>query len=137
MHRFIARLKVELIVLFGYAVGLLVLAGFFMEEEYFPQELYPRDTLLWQLNSFIEATVPDIYIRATIALLLIFVLGLLMKKAFAIGGPAAIIGVAMGFLAGLATPTEPVVGIIMLGLGVICAYISVTGWKTLVRRRTA
>jgi hypothetical protein len=131
MHRFIARLKVELIVLFAYSVGILILAGFFMDEEF-----YPPENFLWQVNKYFEAAVPDIYIRTTLALLLILVLGLAIKKAFAIGGPAAIIGVAMGFLAGLATPTDLVIGLVMLGLGIICAYVSVTGWKTLMRRKT-
>jgi hypothetical protein len=131
MHRFIARLKVELIVLFGYSVGILILAGFFMGEEFYPQEYFPHDTVLWQLSSYIGSTIPDIYIRTTLALLLLLVLALLVKKAFAIGGPAALIGVTMGFLAGLAMAADPVIGLIMLALGIICAYVSITGWKTL------
>ena len=126
MHRFIARLKVELIVLIGYAAGILLIAGFFMDPA-----IYTHDTLLGQLRMFIEITIPDLYIRTTIALILLLALFLLVKKALAIGGPGAIVASVMGFLAGLATPTDLLIGLIMLGIGVICAYISITGWKTL------
>jgi hypothetical protein len=125
MHRAIARLKVELIVLFGYAIGLLLLAGFFMDGR-----IYARDNPFWQLKNFIEATIPDIYIRITLALLILLVLGLSVKKAYAIGGPAAIIAVAMGFLAGLATPADLIIGPSMLLLAAISAYISVQKWRT-------
>jgi hypothetical protein len=37
----------------------------------------------------------------------------------------------MGFLAGLATPTDLMVGPAMLLLAAISAYISVQGWRTL------
>jgi len=130
MHRFIARLKVELIVLIGYAAGILLIAGFFMDPA-----IYTHDTLLGQLRMFIEITIPDLYIRTTIALILLLALFLLVKKALAIGGPGAIVASVMGFLAGLATPTDLLIGLIMLGIGVICAYISITGWKTLANLR--
>jgi len=120
MHRIIARLKVELIVLFGYVVGLLLQAG-----------LNPQEGIFAALEDPIQTNIPDDYIRITIALLLLVVLGLSVRKAFAIGGPAAMIAVAMGFLAGLATPVDVMIGLAMLGLAVISAYISVTGWKTL------
>jgi len=126
MHRIIARLKVELIVLGGYAMGILILAGLFMDREY-----YTQDTVLWQLKILIETTIPDLYIRITLALVLLLCLFFLVKKAFAIGGPGAIIAVIMGFLAGLATPTDITVGLVMLGLGLVCGYVSVTGLKTL------
>ncbi|MDD1666011.1 MAG: hypothetical protein LUQ23_00550 [Methanomicrobiales archaeon] len=126
MHRLVARLKVELIILFGYAVGLLILAGFFMDPSYY----YP-DNVFWPLNAFIGNLLPDIYIRVTVALILLLILGLSVKKAYAIGGPGAIIGTVMGFLAGLATPTDLVVGLLMLGIGLTCGYIAVTGLRTL------
>jgi len=122
MKRGIARLKVELIVLFGYSIGLLLQAGFFMQAEF-----YLQDNVFWGLKTFIETTIPDINIRATIAILLLIVLGLSVRKAYAIGGPAAIIAVAMGFLAGLATPTDLIVGLGMLFLAAISAHISLTG----------
>ncbi len=126
MHRAVARLKEEAIVLFAYAAGLLLLAGFFMGPDF-----YPQDTIFWQLKIFIENLIPDIYIRITIGLFLLLLLGLATRKAYAIGGPAAIIAVAMGFLAGLATPTDPRIGLAMLGLAIISAYISLTGWRPL------
>lgn len=125
MYRIIARVKEEIIVLFGYSVGILILAGFFMDKDF-----YPQDTIFWQLKLFIEATIPDIYIRTTLALILLLVLGISVRKAFTIGGPASIIAVAMGFLAGLATPTDIIVGPAMLLLAVISAYISVQKWRT-------
>jgi hypothetical protein len=126
MRRIVARLMVELIVLTAYVGGLLVLAGFFMF-----QDFYLPENPVWQVNAFIEATVPDIYVRITLALLLGLALALLAKKAFAIGGPGALIGVVMGFLAGLATPTDLVVGFIMLAIGLACGYFAITGLKTL------
>jgi hypothetical protein len=129
MKRWIGRLKVELIVLFGYSVGLFLLAGFFIVDDYLLMN--PAGNAFWEFKVFIEATVPDIYIRTTFALLLLLLLGLSVKKAYAIGGPAGIIAVAMGFLAGLATPTDLVVGPAMLLLAAISAYISVQGWRTL------
>jgi hypothetical protein len=129
MHRIIARLKVELIVLFGYSVGLSLLAGFFIMEDYLL--INPAGTVFWRFKIFIETTIPDIYIRTTLALLLLLLLALAVKKAYTIGGPAGIIAVAMGFLAGLATPTDLLVGPAMLLLAAISAYISVTGWRTL------
>jgi hypothetical protein len=125
MHRVIARLKVEIIVLFGYSIGLLILAGFFMDGR-----IYARDNPFWQLKNIIEATLPDIYIRTTLGLLLLLILGLSVRKAYAIGGPAAIIAVAMGFLAGLATPSDLIVGPAMLLLATISAFISVQAWRT-------
>jgi hypothetical protein len=126
MRRIVARLKVELIVLVAYLGGLLILAGFFMSREY-----YLPENPVWQVNAFIEAAVPDPYVRITLALILGFGLALLAKKAFAIGGPGALIGVVMGFLAGLATPTDIVIGLVMLGLGLACGYFAITGLKTL------
>jgi hypothetical protein len=125
MKRGVARLKEELIVLFGYSVGLLLQAGFFMQAEF-----YPQDNVFWGLKTFIETTVPDIYIRTTIALVLLLLIALSVRKAYAIGGPAGIIAVAMGFLAGLATPTDLVIGPGMLLLAALSAYISVQGWRT-------
>jgi len=125
MHRIIARLKVELIVLFGYAVGLVLIAGL----------VHPQKGILEDPEAQILYYIPDEYIRITLALILLAIFGLSVKKSFAIGGPAAMIGVVMGFLAGLATPIDLVVGLAMLGLGIICAYISITGWKTLRRLR--
>jgi hypothetical protein len=126
MRRIIARLKVELIILFAYLGGILVLAGFFMDSEFY----FPENPM-WQVNAYIEALVPDVYVRITLALLHALALGLLVKQAFAIGGPGAIIGVVMGFLAGLATPTDLVIGLIMLGIGLACGYFAITGLKTL------
>ena len=73
------------------------------------------------------------YIRLTFALLLLLILVLMVRKAYAIGGPAAIIAVAMGFLAGLATPTDLIVGPAMLLLAIISAYVSIAGWRALKR----
>jgi hypothetical protein len=129
MHRIIARAKVELIVLFGYSVGLLLLAGFFIQDDYLL--INPGGKAFWESKIFIETAVPDLYIRTTLALFLLILLCLSVKKAYAIGGPAGIIAVAMGFLAGLATPTDLLVGPAMLLLAAISAYISVTGWRTL------
>jgi len=120
MHRAVARLKEELIVLFGYSVGILLPAGF-----------NPQGGFFLPLEEWIQVMIPDLYIRATIGLLLLLLLGLAVKKAYAIGGPAGIIAVAMGFLAGLATSTDLVVGPAMLLLAGISAYISVQGWRTL------
>lgn len=125
MHRIFARLKVELIVLFGYAVGLLLLAGL----------VHPQQTIIAPLEAMILGNIPDEYIRLTLALLILVILGLSVKEAFAIGGPAAMIGVVMGFLAGLATPVDLQIGLAMLALGIISAWISITGWKTLSRFR--
>ena len=130
MHRLVARLKVELIILFGYAVGLLILAGIYMDPSLDPNPFY-LDNVFWPLNAFIGNLLPDIYIRVTVALILLLILGLSVKKAYAIGGPGAIIGTVMGFLAGLATPTDLVVGLLMLGIGLTCGYIAVTGLRTL------
>jgi hypothetical protein len=120
MHRIISRLKVELIVLFGYGIGLLLQAG-----------LNPQEGFFEPLEELILTNIPDEYIRITLALILLVILGLSVRKAFAIGGPAALIAAVMGFLAGLATPVDLMIGLAMLGLGLICGYISVTGWKTL------
>ena len=119
-------MKEELIVLFGYSVGLLLQAGFFMQAEF-----YSPDNVFWRLKIFIETTIPDIYIRITFGLSLILLLALSVRKAYAIGGPAGIIAVAMGFLAGLATPTDLIIGLGMLILAALSAYISVQGWRTL------
>lgn len=126
MKRLVARLKMELIVLFGYSTGLLIQAGFFMQAEF-----YPQDNVFWGLKIFIETTLPDIYIRITFALFLLLLLAFSVRKAYAIGGPAGIIAVAMGFLAGIATPTDLVVGPGMLLLAALSAYVSVQGWRTL------
>ncbi|HMA04371.1 MAG TPA: hypothetical protein VKO45_00395 [Methanomicrobiales archaeon] len=126
MHRAVARLKVELIILFGFAIGLLILTGFFMDPSYY----YP-DNVFWPLTAFIENLLPDIYIRVTAGLLLLLLLGLSVKRVYAIGGPGAIIGAVMGFLAGLATPSDLLVGLVMLGIGLACGYIAVTGLRTL------
>ncbi|MDD1661746.1 MAG: hypothetical protein LUO97_05200 [Methanomicrobiales archaeon] len=126
MKRAVLRLKEELIVLFGYSAGLLILAGFFMDREF-----YPQDTVFWQLKIFIETNIPDIYIRITLGLLLLLLFFLLVRKAYAIGGPGGIIGVGMGFLAGLATPTDLSVGLAMLVIGICCAYVSVYGLRSL------
>jgi len=126
MKRLVARLKMELIVLFGYSIGLLIQAGFFMQAEF-----YPQDNVFWGLKIFIETTLPDIYIRITFALFLLLLLAFSVRKAYAIGGPAGIIAVAMGFLAGIATPTDLVVGPGMLLLAALSAYVSVQGWRTL------
>jgi hypothetical protein len=125
MHRIISRLKVELIVLFGYGVGLLLQSG-----------LNPQKAFFAPLEEPILTNIPDQWIRITLALILLVILGLSVRKAFKIGGPAAMIAVAMGFLAGLATPVDLVIGLAMLGLAVISAYISVTGWKTLKGQKT-
>jgi len=126
MKRGVARLKEELIVLFGYSIGLLLQAGFFIQAEF-----YPQDNVFWGLKIFLETIIPDLYIRTTFALLLLLLLGLSVRKAYAIGGPAAIIAVAMGFLAGLATPTDQIIGPGMLLLAALSAYVSVQGWRTL------
>jgi hypothetical protein len=126
MKRWIGRLKEELLVLFGYSIGIFLLSGFFLDAEY-----YPRDNVFWTFKTLIETAIPDIYLRTTLALLLLLLFGLSVRKAYAIGGPAGIIAIAMGFLAGLATPTDFVIGPAMLLLAAISAYISVQGWKTL------
>jgi hypothetical protein len=123
MIRWIARLKEEIIVLFGYLIGLALQAGFN------PQGI--PGGFFTPLEEYIQALIPDIYIRTTLALILILVLGLSVRKAYHIGGPASIIAVAMGFLAGLATPTDLIVGPAMLLLAAISAYISVQRWRTL------
>ena len=120
MIRWIARLKEEIIVLFGYLVGLSLQAGF-----------NPQGGFFEAFENYIQITIPDIYIRTTLALFLILLLGLSVRKAYTIGGPASIIAVAMGFLAGLATPTDLIVGPAMLLLAAISAYISVQRWRTL------
>jgi hypothetical protein len=120
MKRGIARLKVELIVLFGYSAGILLQAGF-----------NPLGGFFSAWENFIQAAIPDPYIRATFAIFLLLLLGLSVRKAYAIGGPAAIIAVAMGFLAGLATPTDQIIGPGMLLLAALSAYVSVQGWRTL------
>ncbi|HVN65692.1 MAG TPA: hypothetical protein VMT31_03625 [Methanomicrobiales archaeon] len=121
MHRIIARLKVELIVLFGYAVGLLLQAGL----------NHPQANVLAPLEARILEYIPDEYVRIILALFLLVILGFAVKKAFGIGSPAALIAVVMGFLAGLATPADLQISLAMLALGVISAWISMTGWKTL------
>jgi len=123
MKRWISRLKEELIVLFGYSIGLLLEAGFN------PQGV--PGGFFTPLENFIGTTIPDIYIRTTVALFLLLLLALSVRKAYTIGGPAGIIAAAMGFLAGLATSTDLIVGPAMLFLAVISAYISVQGWRTL------
>lgn len=120
MIRWIARLKEELIVLFGYSIGLSLQAGFNPQGEFFAA-----------FENYIQITIPDIYIRTTLALFLLLVLAISIRKAYTIGGPASIIAVAMGFLAGLATPTDLIVGPAMLFLAAISAYISVQKWRTL------
>jgi hypothetical protein len=120
MKRWIGRLKVELIVLFGYAVGIFLQAGF-----------NPQGKFFWPLENFLLVAIPDLYVLSTIGLLVLLVFGLSVKKAYATGGPAGIIAVAMGFLAGLSTPTDLIVGPAMLLLAGISAYISVQGWRTL------
>jgi hypothetical protein len=120
MKRWFARLKVEAIVFFGYFIGIFLEAGF-----------NPQGGSLTVFENLILSTIPDIYIRTTIGLFLLLLLALSVRKAYAIGGPAGIIAAAMGFLAGLATSTDPVVGPAMLLLAAISAYISVQGWRTL------
>ncbi|MGA2935414.1 MAG: hypothetical protein ABSD81_09705 [Methanomicrobiales archaeon] len=120
MRRGVARLKEELIVLLGYFIGLFLQAGF-----------NPQGGFFTPLEEYIQASLPDIYIRTTLALFLLLLLALSVKKAYAIGGPAGIIAVAMGFLAGLATSTDLIVGPGMLLLAALSAYVSVQGWRTL------
>ena len=119
MIQVVDRLKEIGIVLFGYLIGLSLQAGF-----------NPQGGVFAPLEVFISTNVNDIYIRTTIALLLLLVLALATRKAFKIGGPASIIAVAMGFLAGLATPTDLLVGPAMLLLAGISAWISVQRWRT-------
>jgi len=125
MKRWIARLKEELIVLFGFSIGL------FLEAAFNPQgnPLSP----FFSFENLVKATIPDPYILATVALLLLLLLALSGRKAYAIGGPAGIIATAMGFMAGLATYTDLIYGPGMLLLAVISAYVSVTGWRSLER----
>jgi hypothetical protein len=120
MNRRVARLKEELIVLFGYSIGLSLQAGF-----------NPQGGFFSGFENYIQTYLPDPYIRATVGLFLLLLLGLSVRKAYAIGGPAGIIAVAMGFLAGLATSTDLVIGPGMLLLAALSAYISVQGWRTL------
>ncbi|HXW98180.1 MAG TPA: hypothetical protein VEI51_00475 [Methanomicrobiales archaeon] len=120
MLRLVERLKELGIVLFGYAIGLSLQAGF-----------NPQGGVFAPLEVFISTNVNDLYVRSTLAIVLLLVLGLSVRKAFRIGGPASIIAVAMGFLAGLATPTDLIVGPAMLLLAGISAWISVQRWRTL------
>ena len=123
MKRGVARLKEELIVLFGYLIGISLQAGFN------PQGI--PGGFFTPLEEYIQASIPDIYIRITLALFLLLLLALSVRKAYGIGGPAGIIAVAMGFLAGLATSTDLIVGPGMLLLAALSAYVSVQGWRTL------
>jgi hypothetical protein len=93
----------------------------------------PQGGLFLPLEFLIQTNIPDIYVLTTGALILLIILVLAVRKAYAIGGPAAIIAVAMGFLAGLATPTDLIVGPAMLLLAIISAYVSIAGWRALKR----
>jgi hypothetical protein len=125
MKRWTARLKEELIVLLGYSIGIFLEAGFNPQGD-------PSSPFL-SFENFIKVTIPDPYVLATFALFLILLLALSVRKAYAIGGPAGIIATAMGFLAGLATYTDLMVGPGMLLLAVLSAYVSVKGWRALER----
>lgn len=92
-------------------------------------ELYYPDNPFWAWKAQVVTYVPDLYIRITIALIILLLLGLAVKRVYVLGGPAAIIAVAMGFLAGLSTPTDIVIGLAMLLLAVLSAYISGWGWR--------
>jgi len=116
MRRAVRRLKVGLIVVFGYCIGLVLMAGY-----------YPQEGLFLPLEALIQTNLSDVYVLTTFAAILLLILFLATRKAYAIGGPAAIIAVAMGFLAGLATPTDLIVGPAMLLLAIVSAYVSIAG----------
>jgi hypothetical protein len=92
-------------------------------------ELYYPDNVFWAWKARIVTFIPDVYIRTIVALLLLLLLGLAVKRVYVLGGPAAIIAVAMGFLAGLSTPTDLAIGFAMLLLAFLSAYISGWGWR--------
>jgi len=123
MKRWIARLKEEIIVLFAYSIGI------FLEAAFNPQG--DPNIPFFPFENFIKVNIPDPYVLATFALFLLLLLALSVRKAYDLGGPAGIIATAMGFLAGLATYTDLIVGPGMLLLAVLSAYVSVKGWRAI------
>jgi hypothetical protein len=121
MKRWIARFLEEFVVIFGYLIGLFIALGFGTEPV--------PPGILEQAQDFIITLIPDPLIRFGVALVLLLLLFLASKRAFITTGPAGMFGIAMGLLAGLATPLVPEVGLGMLALALFTGYIAVWGWR--------
>lgn len=117
-RRAVAKFLEEFVVVFGYGTGLFMAVGF-----------NPQEGVLQGTEVFIETILPDPLTRFGFALVLLLLVVLSVRKAFATGGPAGIFAIAMGLLAGLATPLTPEVGLGMLALALFTGYIAVWGWR--------
>lgn len=118
MKRRVARFLEEFVVIFGYGTGLFMAVGF-----------NPQEGVLHGAEVFVETILPDPVVRFGVALLLLLLLVISVRKAFATGGPAGIFAIVMGVLAGLSTTLTPLVGLGMLALALITGYIAVWGWR--------
>jgi hypothetical protein len=118
MKRRVARFLEEFVVIYGYGTGLFMAVGF-----------NPQVGVLHGAQVFIETLIPDPLIRFGVALLLLLLLVISVRKAFSTGGPAGIFAIVMGLLAGLSTTLTPLVGLGMLALALITGYIAVWGWR--------
>jgi hypothetical protein len=121
MKRWLARFLEEFVVIFGYLTGLFIALGFSNEPA--------PGGVLGRYQALVSTFVPDPLIRFGLALVLLLLLFLAAKKAFATAGPAGMFAIAMGLLAGLATPLVPEVGLGMLALALVTGYIAVWGWR--------
>ena len=118
MKRRVARFLEEFVVIFGYGTGLFVAVGF-----------NPQEGVLQGAEVFIETILPDPLVRFGVALFLLLLLVVSVRKVFTTGGPAGIFAIAMGLLAGISTPLTPLAGLGMLALALITGYIAVWGWR--------
>ncbi|MDD1667509.1 MAG: hypothetical protein LUO96_03480 [Methanomicrobiales archaeon] len=121
MKRWFAKFLEEFVVIFGYLIGLFIALGFS------PEPVPPG--ILKESQAYVATFVPDPLIRFGLALVLLLLLFLAAKKAFITAGPAGMFAIAMGLLAGLATPVVPEVGLGMLALALFTGYIAVWGWR--------
>jgi hypothetical protein len=121
MKRWIGKFLEEFVVIFGYLTGLFIALGFNPET--------PPVGILEESQDLVATFVPDPLIRFGLALVLLLLLFLAAKKAFVTAGPAGMFAIAMGLLAGLATPVVPEVGLGMLALALFTGYIAVWGWR--------
>ena len=118
MKRRVARFLEESVVIYGYGTGLFMAVGW-----------NPQVGILHGGEVFLDTILPDPLVRFGVALLLLLLLVMSVRKAFATGGPAGIFAIVMGLLAGLSTTLTPLVGLGMLGIALITGYIAVWGWR--------